>query len=116
MSCCAPSIALAAAADADHRRNAQQELLLASREIEGGLRQTDLSVPGVHCGACIKKIEDVVAAIPGVERARVNLSTKRLAIHWRAETPPPFIETLNAIGYDAHLHDVTSEAKDETLA
>ncbi len=116
MSCCAPSIELAAAAEADHRRNAQHELLLASREIEGGLRQTDLSVPGIHCGACIKKIEAVVGTMPGVERARVNLSTKRLAIHWRAETPPPFVETLTSIGYDAHLYDVASEAKDETLA
>ena len=116
MSCCAPSIELVAAAEADHRRNAQHELLLASREIADGLRQTDLSVPGIHCGGCIKKIEDIIGAIPGVERARVNLSTKRLAIHWRAETPPPFVETLNLIGYDAHLFDVALEAKDETLA
>jgi len=115
MSCCVPSVELAIATDKDRRRNAQDELLLASREIGDGLRQTDLSVPGVHCGGCIRKIETTIGAMPGVEQARVNLSTRRMTIHWRADAPPPFIETLNSIGYDSHLHDTAADAKDGTL-
>ena len=30
--------------------------------------------------------------------------------------PPPFIETLNALGYEAHLHDEAADVKDDTLA
>src|SRR5262249_56921718 len=67
MSCCAPSVELAAAAEADRRRSAQAELLLASRDVGNGLHQTDLSVPGIHCGACIKKIEEAIGAMPGFE-------------------------------------------------
>src|SRR5262245_63131247 len=115
MSCCAPSVELAAAAEADLRRNAQAELLLASREVGNGLYQTDLSVPGIPCGACMKRIEETIGAVPGVERARVNLSTRRVTIHWRADTAPPFVETLNSLGYDAHLYDAPTETKDETL-
>ena len=61
------------------------------------VRQTDLSVPAIHCGGCIQKVEAALGALPGVEQARVNLSTKRVAIRWQADKPPaPFIETLNS--------------------
>ena len=98
-------------------RTANDELLLASRDIGGGLRQTDLSVPTIHCGGCIQTIEKALGALPGVEQARVNLSTKRVTIRWRADgTPPPFIETLRAVGYEAHLYDVAADSKDGAVA
>lgn len=113
MSCCAPGAEAAAALG---KRNAGEELRLASRDVGDGLYQTDLSTPTIHCGGCIQKIEKALAALPGVEQARVNLSTKRVTVRWRAETPPPVLDTLHAIGFDAHLHDAAVEDKDETLA
>ena len=91
------------------------EVLLASRVLGEGLRQTDLSVPTIHCGGCVQKIERTLGGLPGVEQARVNLSTKRVAIRWRGECPPPLIATLNAAGYDAHLYDAGAEEKDGVL-
>ena len=113
MDCCAPD---ADAAPLDRRTN-DDELRLASRDIGGGLRQTELAIPGIHCGGCVQRIEKTLDKLPGVMRARVNLSTKRATIHWRAdETPPPFISTLSAIGFEAHLYDVGADDKDGTLA
>ncbi|WMT76870.1 heavy metal translocating P-type ATPase [Bradyrhizobium sp. Ash2021] len=113
MSCCAPGAELALAMPDPHTVN--EEVLLASRTVGEGVRQTDLSVPGIHCGGCIHKVEAALGPLPGVENARVNLSTKRVAIRWQAHKPPaPFIETLNKIGYDAHLHDAGAEEADET--
>ena len=114
MSCCAPGAELALAMADPHTAN--EEVLLASRIIGDGVRQTDLSVPGIHCGGCIQKVEAALGALPGVEKARVNLSTKRIAIRWQADkSPAPFIETLNNIGYDAYLHDAGADETDETL-
>ncbi|MGY3609231.1 MULTISPECIES: heavy metal translocating P-type ATPase [unclassified Bradyrhizobium] len=114
MSCCAPSAELALAMADPHTAN--EEVLLASRIIGDGVRQTDLSVPGIHCGGCIQKVEVALGALPGVEKARVNLSSKRVAIRWQADKPPaPFIETLNKIGYDAYLHDAGTDKTEETL-
>jgi Cu2+-exporting ATPase len=94
-----------------------REVLLVSRAIAGGLRQTDLSVPDVHCGACIRTVEKALGALDGVTWARVNLSTKRVTIKWRADrVPPPFVETLGNVGYEAHLFDVDGDAKDTTLS
>jgi len=113
MSCCAPGVELIGDNMAAGRA---EEVRLASRDIGDGLRQTDLSVPGVHCGGCIQSIEKALNALPGVEAARVNLSSKRATIRWKdAATPPPFIETLRDIGYEAHLDDGTADRKDATL-
>lgn len=114
MSCCGPSAELALATTDPHI--ADEELLLASRIVGDGIRQTDLSVPSIHCGGCIQKIESALGALPGVEHTRVNLSTKRVSIRWRDDkTPPPFIATMESIGYHAHLNDPDADAKDQTL-
>ena len=113
MGCCVPNAEFARAL-ADPK-SADSEVLLASRVVGDGLRQSDLSVPSMHCGGCIQKIERALASLAGVERARVNLSTKRVTIRWRGDDPPPFIATLKAIGYDAHLHDVGAERTDREL-
>jgi Cu2+-exporting ATPase len=102
----------------DRSRTANDELLLASRDIGGGIRQSDLSIPAIHCGGCIQTIENALDALPGVEHARVNLSSRRVTVRWRAEgtLPPPLIETLKAVGYEAHLYDIAADAKDGTMA
>ncbi|PBN42980.1 nitrogen fixation protein FixI [Sphingobium sp. D43FB] len=98
-------------------RLSADELILASREIDTGLRQTDLSVPGISCGGCIRKIEEALGVLPGVTRARVNLSTKRVAVDWREnEGPPPLGEALTRLGYDGFLYETHDDAKDPQLA
>ena len=114
MSCCMPEFQQAAvAADPASRTS---EILLASRTVADGVRQTDLSVPGIHCGGCIQKIENALGALPGVEAARVNLSTRRVSIRWRASAEvPPFISTLGGLGYPAHLYDTAADNKDDAV-
>lgn len=117
MSCCGSSLVDAAQAPSTSASRTREELLLASREVAPGLRQSELSVPGVHCGACIQRIERALSALPGVEHARVNLSTRRVSVRWRVEAgPPPLIETLTGAGYETHLDDGAAEAKDRVLS
>jgi len=97
-------------------RLSADELLLASRQVEEGLRHSDLSVPGISCGGCIRKIEDALARLPGVTRARVNLSTRRVGVDWReSEGPPPLGEAITGLGYEVHLHEAYEDAKDPEL-
>ena len=39
-----------------------------------------LAVPDMHCGGCMRKVEQALSALPGVASARANLSAKRVAI------------------------------------
>jgi Cu2+-exporting ATPase len=87
------------------RSNLDDELLLASRRIAEDVRQSELTVPSMHCGACIQRVERVLGRLPGVERARANLSTKRVTIDWRGDRPPPLVEALDEAGFEAHLGD-----------
>lgn len=114
MSCCAPGAedfaGGAAALPSD------DELLFSARPLGDGLAQVELSVPGVHCGACIRTVETALAALPGVEGARVNLSTKRVSVRWRGEGLPPLVQTLARLGYPSHLADDAEAGKDDVLA
>jgi P-type Cu2+ transporter len=120
MSCCAAGTEGALeAAKAEHSLPPPDELWLASRPLQNGLRQTDLSVPGVHCGACITAVEKALKALPEVERARVNLSTKRVTCVWKEEfdgkrtNPSRLAEAIEAAGYESHLFSAVGEEKDE---
>ncbi len=116
MSCCAAGAEGALDAEkAVHETPPADELWLASRSLDGGLRQTDLSVPGVHCGACITTIEKSLRAFPEVERARVNLSTKRVSLVWKEDfegqrtDPQRIVAAIGAAGYEAHLFSPAAE-------
>ena len=42
-------------------------------------------VEGLHCAACVWLIETVLSRQPGVVSARVNMTTRRLALAWRPD-------------------------------
>jgi P-type Cu2+ transporter len=109
MSCCAPGIEASLQAEAS---SPAEELRLASRDLGDGTFQTDLSVPGVHCAACIAAVEKSLQALPGVEHARVNLSMKRASVKWRAGAAPDLIGALRTAGYAAHPFTVETSAGD----
>jgi Cu2+-exporting ATPase len=60
------------------------------------------AVPGMHCAGCIAKVEQGLAATPGIVSARVNYSAKRVTVeHERALTPPDLRQAIASIGFAA---------------
>lgn len=121
MSCCAPGTE--GAVDLLGALPSKEELMLSARDLGGGRRQTDLGVPEVYCGACIATIEKALHAMPSVEKARVNLSTKRVSVVWRevvgneVTDPVDIVRTIiTATGYSAHLFNDAEEAADAMKA
>ena len=66
-----------------------------------------LMVENVHCAGCIATIERAVTALPGVLSARVNLSTRRLAVERRPDgvDAERIVETVSGLGYPATPFD-----------
>jgi len=63
-----------------------------------------LRVDNMHCGGCLRTVEQALNAVPGVVSARANLSTQRVSV---VTTPSsltntePLLDALRAAGYPA---------------
>lgn len=93
----------------------REEFILASRPVNNGQMQTEITVAGMKCAGCISKIENGLSKLPGVSNARVNLSTKRVCIAWdKSHDAPPVIEVLNRLGFDAHLSAAQEDCSEDS--
>ena len=70
---------------------------IAQREIDG----TVLSLPDIHCAACIGTVERALNGMSGVRAARVNLSRKRVTIDAPGVPVADLIATLDSAGHAA---------------
>ena len=68
-----------------------------------------LSLPTVHCQGCISAVERELAAMPGVNAARVNLTLKRATVEASPEIQPEDLaKRLGDIGFEAHELDAAA--------
>jgi Cu2+-exporting ATPase len=93
-----------------------EELRLASYPFGDGRFRTDLSIPGMHCGGCVARVEAALSALEGVETARANLSSRRVVVTWRSPEPPPLGPVLDALGFEAHLPSGGAQGDDAEQA
>ena len=77
------------------------------RRRDDGRAGLDLLVTGARCAGCISKIEREMLRLPGVESARLNLSTGRLTLGLAnvAVDPGQVIRVLGGLGYPATPFD-----------
>lgn len=73
----------------------------------GEERDIHLLVEGIHCAACVWLIEHTLNAMPGVIKAQVNLSGKRLHVKWHNNQTAlsNIISRMGQIGYAAIPYD-----------
>ena len=75
-------------------------------EVDRTPAQIALSLPGIHCSACITKIEKALNAHPAVTSARVNLTLKRASIEAEPDvTAQEMKHLVEGLGYEAHELD-----------
>jgi Cu2+-exporting ATPase len=82
-----------------------------------------LMAEGVHCGACVQRIETTLKRQPEVRQARLNLTTRRLVLGWQgpAARANPLVAAAAELGYrfmpydPAELGDADAKAERELL-
>jgi len=77
------------------------------RRTDDGQVRLDLLVTGARCAGCISRIEREIGRLPGVESARLNLSTGRLVLGLGDVDVDPgrIISALEGMGYRATAYD-----------
>ncbi|MBI1212629.1 MAG: cadmium-translocating P-type ATPase [Alphaproteobacteria bacterium] len=72
-----------------------------------GEARLELAVKGVRCANCIAKIERGLAAMPGIESARVNLSTAKLSVRWRdgRANAQAIVKRISELGFESFPYD-----------
>lgn len=66
------------------------------------LPETLFSVPGMRCAGCISKLENGLAAVPGIAAARVNFTAKRVTVtHLPEMTAPDLTAAFAGLGFEA---------------
>ncbi|VAV89965.1 Type cbb3 cytochrome oxidase biogenesis protein CcoI; Copper-translocating P-type ATPase [hydrothermal vent metagenome] len=79
---------------------------LAGVQNPDGPARIALSLPTIHCAACIAKIERGLVAHPGVTTARVNLTLKRASIEAAADVSArDMVQLVEGLGFEAHELD-----------
>jgi copper chaperone len=66
-------------------------------------RDFTLTIDGMHCGSCVRRVNRALAAVPGIVVKEVRVGAARLTA---LENPPPVDRVMDAIaksGYAAHL-------------
>ncbi len=78
---------------------------------ENDTYELSILVSGVHCAACIQKIESSLAREQDVEKARLNFSTRRLSLVWRgvASQANDYVRVIESLGYGVKPYDPDTE-------
>ena len=69
--------------------------------IEKPVRTADLAITGMTCAACVGRVEKVLARVPGVAQASVNLATERAHVMAEAPDIAALIRAVEKAGYGA---------------
>lgn len=79
----------------------------------------DLSITGMTCAACVRRIEKALTRVDGVQDATVNLAARqaRVTLHGAGAAPAALVKAVQHAGYDATLRASTGHEQhgaDET--
>ncbi len=74
---------------------------------DDGEREISILVSGVHCAACIHKIESSINHLENIINVRLNFSTSRLCISWRGDISQvnDYVSIIEALGYGVKPYD-----------
>ncbi len=76
-----------------------------------------LKIDGMTCASCVARVEKVLARVPGVQAASVNLATEKATVKTSAPVSPQLLaEAVRKAGYDVPADSVTLDIRGMSCA
>lgn len=70
----------------------------------GKLEEIELAIDGMTCASCVRRVENALSKVPGVESAAVSLTAKAAFVHAKGDVSVHHLEdAVKNVGYKAHL-------------
>jgi copper chaperone len=63
----------------------------------------NLSIEGMHCGACVRRVTNALQTVPGVQINSVEVGSAKLSFNPEATTPEEISAAVNGIGFTAKV-------------
>ena len=63
----------------------------------------NLSIEGMHCGACVRRVTTALQAVPGVQVGSVEVGSAKLAFDPEEATAQEIAAAVNGIGFPARF-------------
>ncbi|TVQ96916.1 MAG: copper-translocating P-type ATPase [Desulfovibrionales bacterium] len=117
--------------DAGHLADRDEHLLQAIRQAGYDLRspgqsastgnrpddRVELGIRGMTCAACVRRVEQAIAGLEGVDQAEVNLATETAQVRFQPKKVnlPAILEAVQDAGYEAFVQDDEQDAPQESL-
>ena len=60
-------------------------------------KKQEFDITGMHCAACVKRVENVVSKIDGVESVKVNLLTRKGSVEYKDSSTVEPQQIIDAI-------------------
>jgi copper chaperone CopZ len=72
---------------------------------ERGMTNVTLAIKGMSCGHCVKRVQQALAATPGVAKATVTLEPAQARVEFddQAATPEQLAAAVTTAGYPASV-------------
>lgn len=64
---------------------------------------TRLSIEGMHCGACVRRVTDALAALQGVRVDSVEVGSATVEFDPSTVTPGQIEAAVDHVGFKAHV-------------
>ena len=62
-----------------------------------------LSIEGMHCGACVRRVTTALEAVPGVQVGAVEVGSAKLAFNPEEATAQEIAAAVDGIGFAARI-------------
>jgi len=61
----------------------------------------NLSIEGMHCAACVRRVTDALSGVEGVEVESVEVGSAKVAFEPKQTSPGQIASAVNRIGFSA---------------
>lgn len=72
--------------------------------MNASVRSQQINITGMHCAACVGRVEKIMGKLPGVEKAEVNIATESAYLQTTTDfSVASALQALEKAGYSGHL-------------